>query len=472
MRTLILLHRWLGVAFCLLFAMWFASGMVMHFVPFPALRETDRIAGLAPIDPAQIVQGPAAAVAASAIIDAARVRLIARPDGPVYLVTGPSGVAAVHSVDLSVAAVASAQLALQIAVDHAARRGLPVSNAAVAGRAAYDQWTVPNGFDRHRPLFRVALNDAAGTELYVSAMTGEVMLGTTRHQRLWNYAGSVVHWIYPTVLRSHWAAWDRVVWTLSLAALLAAASGALLGTLRIRTAWRRLVVPMRSWHAWHHVLGLLTMTFILTWSVSGWLSMDHGRLFSPGTLTDTETAISAAEPTWTDVAPGWMRQITPGTREIEWFALGRATYQRDRIGLAEQVLRQAPSATASPKAFLTADDIGDWIRPAARDCAISVVTPDDNYAASSMVPAAPVYRAVCGPVWFHIDGASGVMIERLDASRRAYRWAYGALHTMNVPVLLAHPMLRSVLILGLCGCGFVFSITGVVIGWRRIRAGR
>jgi hypothetical protein len=33
-------------------------------------------------------------------------------------------------------------------------------------------------------------------------------------------------------------------------------------------------------------------------------------------------------------------------------------------------------------------------------------------------------------------------------------------------------MLRSVLILGLCGCGFVFSITGVVIGWRRIRAGR
>ena len=35
MRALILLHRWLGVAFCLLFAMWFATGIVMHFVPFP-----------------------------------------------------------------------------------------------------------------------------------------------------------------------------------------------------------------------------------------------------------------------------------------------------------------------------------------------------------------------------------------------------------------------------------------------------
>jgi hypothetical protein len=47
MRALILLHRWLGVAFCLLFAMWFATGMVMHFVPFPALSEIERIGGLA-----------------------------------------------------------------------------------------------------------------------------------------------------------------------------------------------------------------------------------------------------------------------------------------------------------------------------------------------------------------------------------------------------------------------------------------
>ncbi len=53
MRALILLHRWLGVAFCLLFAMWFATGIVMHFVPFPALTETERFAGLAPIDSRQ-----------------------------------------------------------------------------------------------------------------------------------------------------------------------------------------------------------------------------------------------------------------------------------------------------------------------------------------------------------------------------------------------------------------------------------
>jgi uncharacterized membrane protein len=39
MRFLARLHRWWGAAFCLLFAMWFASGIVMHFVRFPERHE-------------------------------------------------------------------------------------------------------------------------------------------------------------------------------------------------------------------------------------------------------------------------------------------------------------------------------------------------------------------------------------------------------------------------------------------------
>ena len=39
----------------------------------------------------------------------------------------------------------------------------------------------------------------------------------------------------------------------------------------------------------------------------------------------------------------------------------------------------------------------------------------------------------------------------------------------DFPTLLAHPVLRTLLIVGLCALGFAFSITGVVIGWRRLR---
>jgi hypothetical protein len=65
MSAIVLSHRWLGIAFCLLFAMWFASGIVMHFVPFPSLTEAERFAGLTPVEGTQPIIAVADAVAAS-----------------------------------------------------------------------------------------------------------------------------------------------------------------------------------------------------------------------------------------------------------------------------------------------------------------------------------------------------------------------------------------------------------------------
>jgi hypothetical protein len=84
------------------------------------------------------------------------------------------------------------------------------------------------------------------------------------------------------------------------------------------------------------------------------------------------------------------------------------------------------------------------------------------------MPDAPIFRLVCGVDWFQIDGSSGVLLEKLDPSRRAYRWLYSALHTFDVPVLTLRPAWRTTLIVALCGCGLVFSLTGVIIGWRRL----
>ena len=80
MRALTWIHRWLGIPFCLLFAMWFASGIVMHAVPFPALTEAERIAGLAPLDSSWVLRGPGDAVAASGIAGATRLRLLQRSE--------------------------------------------------------------------------------------------------------------------------------------------------------------------------------------------------------------------------------------------------------------------------------------------------------------------------------------------------------------------------------------------------------
>jgi hypothetical protein len=468
MRALVLLHRWLGIGVCALFAMWFASGIAMLFVPFPSLTEPERAAGLGEIDASRVRHHIGEAVTASGIADARRVRLVQHADGPVYVVIGLSRLAAIRADDLSDARVTSAQAARGLALAHAQRRAIKTAGITSDGIASHDQWTVPNGYDLHRPLYRIALNDPAGTELYVSSITSEIVQDTTRHERVWNYLGSVVHWIYPTMLRSHWAAWDRTVWTLSLVALIVAVTGFTLGILRLQ----KMRTPFRGWHAWHHISGLISATFVVAWIFSGWLSMDHGRLFSRGQMSDVEHA-TLTPPLVVGRLAMVERPMLVAARELEWFALGGQIYRRDRTGVESQVISSVGAdnhVSKQTQAFLTVNDIANAVMRTALDCAAPIIVRvDDSYPATSSIPSAPIYRSVCGDVWFHIDGANGAVVERLDSSRRAYRWAYHGLHTLNVPIFVDHPNLRRVLVVSLCLVGFVFSTTGVVIGWRRLR---
>ncbi len=319
---------------------------------------------------------------------------------------------------------------------------------------------------------RAALGDAPGTEVYVSSLTGEVVLDTTRSERAWNWAGSVLHWIYPTILRSSWALWDGVVWTLSLLALIAALLGAVLGIVRIRLRKGQISSPYRGWHALHHIIGLVATVFVLSWIFSGWLSMDHGRLFSRGQLTPAEAALVNAAPDWRD-APSFDQQpIPPSPREVEWFALGGKVYRRDRIALGQQTLSRAGDAPRDGQAaYLDVREIGNLTARLGAGCAAPfLLAGNDGYPAQSALPGAPVYRTTCGDLWFDVDAANGNVLQRLDPSRRAYRWLYSALHTLDFPILLAHARLRDAIIVGFCTLGLMFSITGIVIGWRRLRA--
>src|SRR5262249_43429827 len=131
MWALTLLHRWLAVPLAPLFAMWFASGIVVHFVPYPALSEAERTAGLAPIEISGVTHGLRDAAAASGIADVTRVSLLQRSDGPLYVVSGSGRLVALHADDLTPAEVGTADLALAIAIAHARHRGLDAARATL-----------------------------------------------------------------------------------------------------------------------------------------------------------------------------------------------------------------------------------------------------------------------------------------------------------------------------------------------------
>jgi PepSY-associated TM region len=471
LRMLVVTHRWLGIVLGPLFAMWFASGIVMHFVPFPQLDESERLAGLPPLRLEGPLHGPADAVIALGKTDALRVRLLQRADGPVYVVTGTSGSTALRASDLVSAGVPSAQIALVIGEDYARQRGIKAADSAEIVLVDHDQWTVAGRYQRHRPLYRLALDDDAGTEIYISSKTGEVVLDTTRRQRGWNFVGSVAHWIYLTQLRSKPELWSAIVWWLSLAALVGVLMGAILGIARLRFDGKQPVSPFRGMHWWHHVLGLVSLVFVTTWIFSGWLSMDDGLLFSKAGASDTELAAVSGAPPWERLTDATLLHITPSAREVEWFGFDGRLFRREISAANAQRLEDVADA-ARMRQFLPLDAVHPIASRLGPECGNPTeLDGTDQYAIASAMPDGPVYRITCGDVWYDIDAATGALLQKTDSSRRAYRWLYQGLHTLDIPALARRSMLRTVLIVSLCATGFVFSLTGLMLGARRLWQG-
>ena len=80
----------------------------------------------------------------------------------------------------------------------------------------------------------------------------------------------------------------------------------------------------------------------------------------------------------------------------------------------------------------------------------------------------PVLRVVFDDpqaTWVHLDPATGDVLERLDASRRAQRILFNALHSLDFPMLLAYRPAWDVVVLTLSMLGLALSVTAVVIAW-------
>jgi uncharacterized iron-regulated membrane protein len=257
-----------------------------------------------------------------------------------------------------------------------------------------------------------------------------------------------------------------------LLAFLGAAIGVLVGVVQIKVSARRPALPHRGAKALHHWLGLICAPFVLTWIFSGWLSMDQGRLFSTGEPSAAERAAMTGAPDWEALAAGDVERIAGPVREVEWFALGGRMFRRERIALDRQrlfVVGTSVDAAAPDRASLQADEIATAARGLGSACQTPAADdPGDAYAPVPAMPGAPLFRVVCGDDWFYLDAASGALLEKLDRSRRAYRWLFRGLHTLDFPVLTARPALRATLIVGLCAAGLSFSLIAVAIAWRRL----
>ncbi|MDO9405902.1 MAG: PepSY-associated TM helix domain-containing protein [Polaromonas sp.] len=507
-RSLIFVHKWLGVLLALLFLMWFVSGLVLYFVPFPSLTTAERLAGLPALKlPAGccLTADAAGAAAGLTFTDA---RLGMRGEVPVWRLLA-SGAPSVTAGEGGYEAAGAGGKPRWQAVDAQTGAVLPPLTAAATTAVAEsfsqrpalkaepveeDQWSTAQSLNAHRPLLRVFMAGDDGLELYVSPSSGEVLRDTHRAERFWNWLGAVPHWYYFSQLRD-WpgARKNLVIWTASLG-VVAALSGVVLGIWQLflnRSRW----IPYRQfWPRWHHMLGLLAGIVTFTWILSGLLSVNPWGLFSTRDTSAPERASWTGSASGAAVDPGAALRAAeaaqPGlaAREIDLLRVaGQAWYRvRGQSADAQQLVRADAAPGAQPKAAALLPDALmqstlTGLRGSPAKWGVPVVTRLDRYDAlyyareyesdtnKKFNRPLPVWRAEWADgVAVYVDPASGRVLMRQDLSNRVQRVLYNGLHSLDFRFLMERPWLRTPLVVLLSLLGVALSVTSCVLAWRAL----
>jgi PepSY-associated TM region len=480
-RTLIFLHRWLGVALCLLFLVWFPSGIAMMYWDFPGVTDEARVLHAAPLGASHVRIAPAQAWAALGEAGAPlRARLVLFDGRPLYRFQTHGGDEGVYADTGERRAHVSADMSRRIA---AAWTGEPADAATVETIDKADQWTVQGSFRSLRPLWKYSW--ANGDEVYVSPQTGDVVQFTTTTSRIGAYLGPIPHWFYFTPLRRHQERWSAVVIYTSAIGTISAVLGVTVAALvfspskRYRTAGRMTHIPYAGYKRWHMVLGLAAGAGAVTWAFSGMLSMDP--------LPVTQSA-AAGEETRAAVQRALRGPLAlhafdaqhprdvlasvssaPEVKELELLSVGGeplylATLRPDRTRVVTLDGGVANALDEKKLGVIVANAAGTGVAE------LGGVTAYDRYYLDRRgrlpLPVLLVRLNDDRRTRYYIDPRTARVTGSYNAAEWSSRWLYHGLHSLDFPWLYDHPPAWDIVMLSFMLGGTALSVTSLVLAWR------
>jgi len=459
-----LVHRWLGVALALLMAVWAISGITMMYVAFPETSAEERLAGLQPLDMSGCCGDPT--VPQGTLSSASVEMLLGQPVLRIMTEGGPQAIPLGGDLPK-----VGKEEAGRIAATHMGETFGRAPDMRVE-ETDRDQWTVYGRFRQLAPLYKASFDDARGTQLYVSGLTGEVVQDTSARERFWNWLGAVPHWLYFTTLRDIQPLWYNLVVYASLLGVFLTVTGIYAGVAMYGRGKRW--SPFRGVALWHHWTGLVFGVATLTWVASGLFSMNPWGWFESqgpgeeipnlaGRPLEGRDAVAlvralAARPQPDVVAA----EVT--VQDGRAFAiLVRADGSRTRAALPDLAPAPPGRAELAAKARLA--------RPTTPVASAGLITaPDAYHYGHKSEPVLPAYRVIYANedrTRLYFDPRTGELVNFVDAQVRAFRWWHLGLHRLDFPVLRSRPLWDVVTVPLLIGVSLL-CVLGVWMGGRRL----
>ncbi len=482
LKIVIFVHRWLGVALCLIFLLWFPSGIGMMYWDFPSVSTADRLERSPVLDPASIRVSPLEAYnTLGGVPPATQVGLNTFDGRPAYRVRAGRDETIVYADTGETRGEVTREM-----VDRIASRWTrqPVSAARIDRVEDVDQWTVQGALRSRRPLWKYSWPN--GEQVYVAQATGEVVQYTTTASRIGAYLGAIPHWLYFTPLRKHQPQWSAfVIWTSGLGTI-AAVLGLLVGVWMYspskpyRSSGAATSIPYRGQKRWHMIFGLIFGVAAATWAFSGMLSMDpfptrsrgrsdddasvaqalHGRFqldafaarhprdaiaqLAPLAVKELELTSLAGEAVYLAILDGG------GTRIVPMHGDSRTEFDRQRI---IDIVTGATQRTGGAE-IRVLDQYDSYYLDRHRKRPLPVILARLNDSAQTR---------------YYIDPRTGRLAGSYSARNWMSRWLYHGLHSLDFPWLYNYRPAWDIVVITFMLGGTALCVTSLILAWRVMR---
>ena len=472
-KSLIVVHRSVGVVLGVIMTMWCLSGFVMMYQGYPATTPDERQAGLERLDLASYN----APLALDDDTPATQARIEMLNGAPVLRMGGRDGPKAYNLASGQMVGVLSEDQVRQVAQTYAAGNSI-TGNISELDTLLIDQWSVQPA-RRSQPLWKAVFDDPGASWVYINGSNGEVVQDANGHERFWNWLGAIPHWLYPRILRENGQLWNDVVVWLSAIGCFLVVTGMVIGFIRLRGRsgkwWPYKNRPM--W-MWHHVFGTFAGALVLTWTFSGLLTM------SPWGLLESEGAISRAD-VQSPMTVGEVQTILAQVKAnppANVVALRAAPL----LGKPYLIARSADGTETrfgpNGAAPLTKEELQAGLAGKGGLLASGKLevlnAEDDYYYGHKRTVSLPVYRVTLtdpDSTKAYFDFKTGELRQLADGTGQRYRWFESGLHSMDFSFLRARPVWDIVTLLLLaavtvaCATGAWMSFTRVGQDFSRLR---
>lgn len=279
LKSLIFAHRWVGIVLCLVFLLWFPSGIGMMYWTFPGVSAGDKLDHSLKLDPAKIMLSPTEAAEKLGVqANPTGIRLNSFDGRPVYRIGGGGrggGSARIIYADTGEEQTeVSTEMLDRIASSWA---GKPLAEAKKISVEEPDQWTVAGALRNLRPMYKYTWPD--GQQVYLNGLTGEVVQYTTFGSRVAAHVSAIPHWVYYTPIRKHQPVWINFMIYSSLIGTIGAVLGMIAAVWmyspkqKYRLDGQPTGVPYRGQKRWHWIFGMVFGVATITWTFSGMMSL-------------------------------------------------------------------------------------------------------------------------------------------------------------------------------------------------------